>query len=85
VLTVEKSQFALVQLQGEVMALLLASVFEMPPTKNTLSDTFSKAYTALLKFQTAELKEKLKVIDKCHGYEVISIQSEESIYLPKER
>jgi hypothetical protein len=82
---VKKSQFALVQPKGKVTALLLASVFEMQPTKNTLSETFSKAYTALLKFQTAELREKLKVIDKCHGYEVISIQSEESIYLPKGR
>jgi hypothetical protein len=47
-----------------VVALLLASVFEVPPTKNTTHETFSKPYTALLKFYTVELKEKLKVIHK---------------------
>jgi hypothetical protein len=47
-MVVEKLQFALVQPQGNVTALLLASVLEMPPTKNTPPETFSKAYTALL-------------------------------------
>jgi hypothetical protein len=40
---VEKSQFAWVQPQGKVTAILLASVLEMPPTKNTPPETFSKA------------------------------------------